>query len=266
MPPTPDLAPCEVCRRSIATREAQPAGLDGARPVWQCPECRGRYAVMREDADGWQTVAGAVSGHAAMIEWWAALADRGGAAVALVWDPEGEDADPVTIAATDQPGDRLTREGRARLALALPPDELLWPLWWHPLEPVTWALWDETPSPVGISERRGPRVVMREAWTRATDYGAADDPGMYGPPPHRASPETACAWWASMLAPIHLARVALLRAGPDGAAHVRVSARDRAALTAAATLDDPGFPNMLRAKADASRRMAAALGWHMPPE
>lgn len=265
---------CEGCRRPLLDAATNRAPLWADEPdgpyVHQCRDCRGLYGVFEGNAaDAPQLVRMTSSATAAMALWWRALAGTA-LAVQLHWQAAGRDGQPeppgVLVAATSLPGDRLSKAGRVMMARALPPDELLWPITWHPAEPVSWVLWDETPATVSMSERHGPRVVMREVWTRATDYGAPEDPAMFGPGPHRASPTVACAWWASMLTPIHLARVALLRAGPEGAAAVRLSARDRADLAAPANVADAGFADLLARRSAVSRGILAALGWPLPPD
>lgn len=271
----PDTVVCAGCRRQLPRADAtlMPSDIEAPTPapVWQCPECRGLYWVTRRVGRTFEPVGTpAFEAFGAMLAWWDALADRDGADMQLSWTPLGADmlaaGDPVVLASTDLERDGISREGRVRLANALPPAELLWPVWWHPQEPLTWWLWDEVPFLVGISERHGPRVQLREVWSRATDYGDPGDPDMYGAGPHRASATVAAAWWFAMLQPIHLARVALLRAGADGAGRVRLSARDRATLATPATVSDPGFADALRARADVSRRILVALGWPLPPE
>ncbi|MFM9106696.1 MAG: hypothetical protein ACKOWF_08355 [Chloroflexota bacterium] len=242
----------------------------GADGVHQCRDCRGAYWVYRYAPPPADVVSGPMPRALdAMLAWWDALPDRGDARMSLEWQAVGDHGDPagdpVLIAASELHRDGLTREGRIRLATALPPPELLWPVWWHPREPVTWVLWDEVRYARSVSERRGPRLATMEVTTAATDYGNAGDPAMYGPGPRRASAAVACAWWAAMLTPIHLARVALIRSGPAGAAAVRLSARDRADLDAPATVADPRFAQVLGRRAAVSRRILAALGLPAPP-
>jgi hypothetical protein len=265
---------CEGCRRPIPAADAycvHDHRYPGhGRPcVWFCPDCPpGMYMVMLAgDLEYRRSALPTPRAFDAMIDWWNALSDRDSSAeIVLSWhaidadrNPTGE---PVVIAGTTEPRDGITREGRIRLANALPPDELLWPIWWHPLEPLTWWLWDEAPATLEVSERRGPRGVLQEVLTAATDYGDPGDPGMYH---GGASATVAAAWWYRMLAPIHVSRVALLREGPAGAVRVAIHPEDRTLIGAPVPrVSDPDFPDQLAARTRAAERIIEGLGWPVP--
>ena len=87
---------------------------------------------------------------------------------------------------------------------------------WDPADPATWRLVSEVavPVPSPLRDPDDPVVARRELVTAATDYAHAGDPALgLGMLPHRAA-----AWWADVLLPIHLARVAAVAAPARAAA------------------------------------------------
>ncbi|CAA9572346.1 MAG: Butyryl-CoA dehydrogenase [uncultured Thermomicrobiales bacterium] len=135
---------------------------------------------------------------------------------------------------------------------------------WDPADPATWRYVAEVavalPSPGRDPD--DPIVGRREIVTAATEHGRADDPALgLGMLPGRAA-----AWWADVLGPIHLARVAAVgyRAATEDLVGGAPPPWEAGGEDGPIDIGNPLLPGLLESRSAAALAFLDALGLPSP--